>query len=102
MTEPNPRAVARLMVSRASDPDNARVIEVMSRDVLMWESINRRERVFSDLSHPSMGDYYELAHLTLKRLGDDPGPLGLFEADWDVSPADEADMRAMDPTQKEA
>ncbi len=62
-----------------------------SRDVLVWERTNRRNRTLANLGNPHIADHYQIAEAAAKRQGIDLGDveawsLDIVEAEADPTP----------------
>ena len=81
-------------------PDNGEPYDltVTSRDVVMWEKIDRNHTINRLETNPSMKDLYSVTHVAAKRRNLFPGVLAEWETSVDLEPK-APDPHASDPTQ---
>jgi len=60
------------------------VVDVGSRDILVWERTAKGKSLGQLQDNPQMGDLYRLAHITARRTGLYAGDLDSFETSCDI------------------
>lgn len=72
-------------------------LTVSSRDVVMWEKMDRNNTITRLEANPSMVDLYWVTHIAAKRQNLFPGVLAEWENSVDLEPLD-SDLKSSDPT----
>ncbi len=72
-------------------------LTVKSRDVVMWEKIDRNHTITRLETQPCMADLYSVTHVAARRQGLFHGPLAEWETSVDLEPVE--NEHASDPTQ---